>query len=200
MLGVFDPIWSNMVIFHLRYSLCLNVFGLMHIAACEGVDGYCVCVYANGRQTIKIELLKCKGCLIRWFIHIRYGDVRKGPCRPTCDERCLHKSHKEHCVCFLFCFPAGQNSSVTHRSPAVSATVHCSKWVSQRAVVIFNSLESSANNWVASRSHIPCLVWASYNPVTFSANVTGWMWCFVRRPPIFFVPFGIYISKIVESR
>ena len=138
MLGVFDPIRSNMMIFHLRYSLCLNVFGLMHIAACEGVDGYCVCacVYANGKQAIKIELLKCRGCLIRWFIHIWYGDVRKGPCGPTCDERCLRKRHKERCVfLFFFCFPAGasgQNSSAAHRSPVVSQTVYCSKRVSQR--------------------------------------------------------------------
>lgn len=36
--------------------------------------GWVLC--ANGREAIKIELLKCKGCLIQWFIQMRYQRKR----------------------------------------------------------------------------------------------------------------------------
>lgn len=138
---------------HFRCFLAEEWFGLMHIAVCEGIDGY-----ANGRKTVKIEQLKCKGCLIQWFIQIRYECMHRGhedACRTelTCDWSLfvLVAFTKPQGILYLFvslrqCAGVeGQYSSNTARSRLVSQTVHCStvknERRSQRAVIIFNSLD-----------------------------------------------------------
>ncbi len=125
---------SHMVTFHFRCFLAVEWFGLMHIAACEGVDGY-----ANGREHVKIELLKCKGCLIQWFIQIKYEYMHRGHRNACRTERTWDRSlfvpvafTMPLGILCLFVFlrrcagAEGQHSSNTQRSCLVSPTVHCS--------------------------------------------------------------------------
>lgn len=128
-------------------------------------DAYCsvwrgrrvLCVPANGRETIKIELLKCKGCLIQWFIQIRYECIHRGhmgACRTelTCDQSLskLGAFTELWDLLYLLVFfsrqctgASEQYSSNAQRSRVVSQTVHrCilqNEWFSQRVVVVFNN-------------------------------------------------------------
>lgn len=158
----------------------------MHIAVYGCVWGGSMQLWLDGnvRETIKIELLECTGCLIQWFIQIRYRDMCSSGTDTHRDGAIWSWSLAVcwipiHCICLFAAQCAGASGPFSSRhahEPCCESNCVAAFWEKNppknkqkskrlplRAVVIFNCLD---------RPHtivelLPGLVWVSYSPLTF---------------------------------